>query len=159
MRKFLIWLAAIVIGVPVIAFGALALMIYWGDPGPPAIFSAIHCDQNDWQHNACSVAFDKTVQQEFHTGTPVGKLKMILSEQRFKPEDDGITRCTHPGDPTPNGVPVFACPSWDQNWYPKNRLVYHWGKPPCGKTVSVMWSSDKTGKISHIEGEYYLACL
>jgi hypothetical protein len=70
-----------------------------------------------------------------------------------------ITTCLPRGQEAPIGKLVIECPAWDSNWNPRNYLAYGWGGPPCGNELSVKWSADKSGKITHLEGFYDYTCL
>jgi hypothetical protein len=128
------------------------------DPGPPAIAGNISCD--DWRNCAhASRQFDEIIQHRFPIGMPQQALEMALLDQRFVRDTNMPKTCTPRGVRNPVGVLTIDCPDWDQNWNPKNELVYHWGRFPCGSTAGVRWSADRTGRIVHREGFLDYACL
>jgi hypothetical protein len=47
----------------------------------------------------------------------------------------------------------------EQNEERKRTLVYKWSGGVCTESISVIWSSDELGALTHIEGGYYGACL
>jgi hypothetical protein len=130
-----------------------------GSPAvPPPISDGIRCA--DWKNcSEASRAFADILHRRFPLGTHEDVLKSRLSAQGFRPLPLSITNCLPPTREAPIGKLVIECPSWDLNWNPRNELVYGWGGPPCGSELSVKWSADKSGKITHLEGAYDYTCL
>ncbi|MEI9887996.1 MAG: hypothetical protein WDN08_16125 [Rhizomicrobium sp.] len=128
------------------------------DPGPPPIAGNIHC--HDWQNcESASRQFDEAVARRFPRGTPQQALEAALLEQNFARDPHMPKTCTPKWASAAVGVLTITCPDWDARWDPKDELVYHWGRFPCGNTVGVRWSADRLGRIVHREGYYYFACL
>jgi hypothetical protein len=125
---------------------------------PPPIADGIKCDS--WRNcGEASRAFANILHRRFPLGTHEDVLRSALYAQGFHPLPSSIATCLPPGREAPVGKLVIECPAWDLSWNPRNDLVYGWGGPPCGSELSVKWSSDKNGKITHLEGNYDYACL
>ncbi|HXC55497.1 MAG TPA: hypothetical protein VNU97_09390 [Rhizomicrobium sp.] len=128
------------------------------DPGPPAIAGNISC--NDWRNcDHASRQFDEIVEHRFPIGMSQQAVEAALLGQHFERYAFMPKTCTPRGARSPVGVLTVECPDWDQRWNPKNELVYHWGRIPCGSTVGVRWSADRVGRIVHREGYFYYACM
>ena len=128
------------------------------DPGPPPIAGNIDC--NDWRNcGPASRKFDDIVARRFPLGTPQQTLEAALLEQNFGRDPNMPKTCTPAGANAGIGVLTVTCPDWDAHWDPKNELVYHWGRFPCGSTAGVRWSADRAGRLTHIEGYFDYACL
>ena len=140
-------------------FAAGALLSYVLDPGPPKIADGMSCE--DWRGcGAAGRAINATLSRRFPLGSTAHALEAELSSQGFRRDDEVAFRACHqPGTPSPVGVPIIECPSWDPHWNPRNRLAYNWGHIPCGSTLSVMWSADRFGRLTHIDGSFGYACL
>jgi hypothetical protein len=126
---------------------------------PPPLADGLRC--NNW--HTCSEqsqAFTAILLRRFPLGSKVDVLKSALLAQgfgRFLPTS--ITACLPHGQEAPIGKMVIECPEWDANWNPRNDLEYHWGGPLCGSGLIVRWSSNKGGRIAHLDGNYDYACL
>ncbi len=128
------------------------------DPGPPAIAAGIDC--HDWRDcEETSRRFDAIVARRFPLGTAQSALEDTLLAQNFRRDPNMPKTCTLRGVQRPIGVLTIECPDWDPGWDPRNELVYHWGRFPCGSTVGVRWSADRTGRIVHTVGYFYYGCL
>jgi hypothetical protein len=128
--------------------------------GTPSLLDGIECD--DWRD--CSIASHKLtniLRAEFPLGTSEAALESALRAQGFEHLPTSITHCTRPGGHTPYGAKAIACPAWDANWDPKHYLKYQSGGPGlfCSHGADVLWSSDKKGRLTHLEAYYVVACL
>ena len=54
---------------------------------------------------------------------------------------------------------LYRCLTPEQDEKRKRTLVYKWSGGVCTESISVIWSSDELGALTHIEGGYYGACL
>ncbi|MGA2293025.1 hypothetical protein [Bradyrhizobium sp.] len=87
----------------------------------------------DWFHfEAASRKLTEVLQSKFPVGSRDDILKSILLDQGFRPE---------------------------QKDKRKRTLVYEWGGLGCVESISVVWSSDELGALTHVEGSYHGACL
>ena len=129
----------------------------------PPILGNIHCDDR----NDCSVAskeFNAVVQHRFLIGSSEAALEKELMGQGFvRPNPPSMTRCRKPDDNSaPVGELYIDCPAWDAKWNPQNHLVHRssdgWSII-CGREFGVLWSSDKQGNLTHVEGYYSVNCL
>jgi hypothetical protein len=59
----------------------------------------------------------------------------------------------------PVGVVFYQCLTPEQEEKRTRTLVYKWGGGVCIESISVVWSSDELGALTHVEGSYYGACL
>jgi hypothetical protein len=59
----------------------------------------------------------------------------------------------------PGRVVYYQCLTPEQEERRKRTLVYKWGGGVCTESISVMWSSDEHGALTHVDGGYYGACL
>ncbi len=151
-------LALVILFSPPAKFAVGALLSYGLDPGPPKIADGISCE--DWRGcGAADRAINATLSRRFPLGSPSYVLDSELSDQGFRRDGIAFKTCHAPDAPSPIGIAVIDCPSWDPHWNPRNRLAYHWGHIPCGNTLSVMWSADPAGRLTHIEGGFDYACL
>jgi hypothetical protein len=139
-----------------IAFAMLLGPIF--DPGPPEMIGDIRCD--DWR--SCvrqNQAVDAIFRKRFPVGTPAKNLEATLSKEGFRHFGPVLDRCSAPGDVEAVGKVYIPCPNWDAHWKPKNHLIYGWGSLPCGSSIGVLWSTDRTGRVMHTEGYYDYGCL
>ncbi|HXC55053.1 MAG TPA: hypothetical protein VNU97_07145 [Rhizomicrobium sp.] len=150
-----------------VGIAALALVIVLVQQGlartgahffPPPMADGIKCD--NWRNcSQANAAFTEVLRRRFPLGTPENVLRSTLLAQGFRTLPVSITACLPRGQEAPIGKLVIECPAWDFNWNPRDYLAYGWGGPPCGTDLSVKWSADKSGKITHLEGYYDYTCL
>lgn len=126
----------------------------FSDPGPPKILGDTRCT-NRRQCAAAHVALNATLHRRFPLGTTQRALVSALNAEGFQPRPASLAQC----GPAPPGKQSTPCPAWDPNWNPRNNLEYDWGKLPCGSSISVKWSVDARGVITHLEGSYDYDCL
>ena len=138
--------------------GLLFALVAIGACKPP-IAKDIHCF--DW--HGCTedhTKFDEVVQRRFPVGSSQTELERDLVSQGFKRDDRVPAKCLKKREAAEIGTAVINCPDWDQNWNSSNRLVHHsMVLPLCGREFAVRWSSDKAGKLTHVEGYYDVTCL
>jgi hypothetical protein len=126
----------------------------------PPIVGHVSCD--DWRDcRAASREFAALVQRRIPTGSNQSLVENELLKQGFHHLPPSITRCYTWKEQKPLGVEMIDCPRWDSEWNPRHYLSYDFAGPlpVCGRNVSVLWSSDRAGKIIHIEGYYQITCL
>ena len=125
---------------------------------PPPIAENVKCE--NWRNcREASYAFTQILRKRFPFGTHDRVLRTALLDQGFSGLPASITSCLPHGQEAPVGKMVIECPAWDPSWNPENYLAYGWGVAPCGSQLSVKWSADKKGKITHLEGYYDYTCL
>jgi len=130
-----------------------------GSCSPPPILGHIQC--NDLRDcSAASREFTAAVQRRFPIGSSQIALETELGRQGFRRVIPPIARCSLPGESHGRGETFIDCPPWDSNWNPRNSLTRDLTfLSACGRNVSVEWSSDAKGKITHVEGYYDMTCL
>ncbi|MGY4319839.1 hypothetical protein [Bradyrhizobium sp. JR3.5] len=129
------------------------------DSGPPPIAEGV-ITKEDWPHfAAASKKLTEVLQSKFPVGSIEGNLKSILVGQGFRPPDPIPSNCVPPGQQVPVGVAYYQCLTPEQEERRKRTLVYKWGGGVCMESISVIWSSDERGALTHIDGGYYGACL
>jgi hypothetical protein len=127
--------------------------------GPPPIARGV-ITKEDWpDFAAASKKFTGVLQSKFPIGSREDVLKSILLGQGFRPADPLPSNCVPPGQQVTVGAVYYQCLTPDQEEIRKRTLVYKWGGGVCTESISVMWSSDEHGALSHIDGGYYGACL
>ncbi|HEY2070089.1 MAG TPA: hypothetical protein VGG48_11085 [Rhizomicrobium sp.] len=142
-----------------VAFPRLTVLVgatlgQFNDPGPPKLIKSIGCVD---RCNAASIA--TLVQTRFPVGTKLTDMETELGKDGFTPEDPMPAKCT-PKDKMVPGKWAVACPAWDPHWNPANRAAYRWSKTVgCGNNILIDWSADKAGRLTHVEGSYYYACV
>ena len=115
-------------------------------------FDPLHCGE-------ASRALTHILLRRFPLGTHEDVLRSALTAQGFRSLPSSISACVPRGKVPPIGIFAIDCPAWDPEWNPRNYLAYGWGWHVCGHGVNVMWSSDKAGRITHLEGHYDYTCL
>jgi hypothetical protein len=126
--------------------------------GAPKFARGLTCD--NWRNcDGATQKFDASLHKRFPVGTSAQNLKSVMFAQGFHHLSSPVAKCLKDGEESPVGKLTIRCPSWDQNWDPRNELVYQWGWLPCGKQVSVRWSEDGEGRLIHLEGRYDMTCL
>lgn len=151
-------LVAVIALSPTARFMAGALMGAVLDPGPPPIAGDIRCA--DWR--TCAPAdrrFNAVLLRRFPIGSSAQGLESALLAEGFHHLEPSFANCMPHGTKPGVGVPFIECPTWDENWDPRNDLSYRWGKIPCGSAVIVRWSADRSGRLTHIEGGFDYVCL
>jgi hypothetical protein len=135
-----------------IAFGSARL-------SPPPITEGIAC--NNWRNcGKEDQAFNAVLSRRFPLGSKASNLRAALIAQGFfDPLPSAIKTCSPAGESGQVGQEMIECPAWDENWNPHNFLEHSSGIGPCGRNVIVQWSSDKNGKITHIEGAFDNVCI
>ena len=129
------------------------------DPGPPPIAQGVITEE-DWPHfEAASIKLTKVLQTKFPTGSKAEVLKSTLTDQHFRPVDPPPSDCIPPDQAAPAGVVSYQCLTAKQEDERKRTLVYKWGGGFCVSTISVVWSSDETNALTHIQGDYHGRCL
>jgi hypothetical protein len=129
------------------------------NPGPPPMAEGV-ITKEDWPRFAvASKKLTEVLQSKFAVGSREDVLKSILVGQGFRPTDPIPSTCVPPGQQVPVGVVYYQCLTPEQEETRKKTLVYEWGGGVCTESISVMWSSDEHGALTHIEGGYYGACL
>lgn len=170
MKRFAIWVLAILAlaaatlsGLFVFSPTARLLMavviaeIF--NPGPPPIAQGV-ITKEDWPHfAAASKKLTEILQSKFPVGFREDVLKSILLGQGFRPADPVPSNCVPPGQQVPVGVLYYQCLTREQEERRKRTLEYRWGGGVCMQSISVIWSSDEQGALTHVEGGYYGACL
>lgn len=127
--------------------------------GPPPIAQGV-ITKEDWPHfAAASKKLTEVLQSKFPVGSREDVLKSALVGQGFRPADPLPSNCVPPGQQAPVGAVFYQCLTPEQEERRKRTLVYKWGGGVCTESISVMWTSDEHGALTHIEGGYYGACL
>ncbi len=125
---------------------------------PPIAQGAI--TKEDWPHfEAASRKLTEILQSKFPVGSREDILKSILLDQGFRPIEPPPSNCIPPGQQVPVGVVFYQCLNPEQEEKRKRTLAYKWGGGVCIESISVVWSSDELGALTHVEGGYYGACL
>ncbi|MCP3466928.1 hypothetical protein [Bradyrhizobium sp. CCGUVB23] len=170
MKRFAIWVLATLALVVAILSGLfvfsptarLVMVIVIAaifNSGPPPIAKGV-ITKEDWPHfAAASKKLTEVLQSQFPVGSTEGALKAILAGQGFRPADPVPSNCVPPGQQVPIGEVYHQCLTPEQEERRKRTLVYKWGGGVCMESISVMWSSDEHGDLTHVEGGYYGACL
>jgi hypothetical protein len=127
---------------------------HFSDPGPPKILGDARCT-NRRDCAAANAALNATLHRRFPQGATQQSLISALNAEGFRPRPAALAKCGSAS----LGKQTTPCPAWDPNWDPENNLEYDWGKLPCGSSVSVKWSVDARGVITHLEGSYGYDCL
>lgn len=124
----------------------------------PKIARGLDCE--NWRNCAdASRKFNTALNKRFPVGSDAKILRSVLLGQGFRQLPSSIVRCLKDKEFGPVGELVIQCPSWDQNWNPRNELVYDWGWLLCGKEVGAGWSEDNEGRLTHLEGFVEMSCL
>jgi hypothetical protein len=127
--------------------------------GPPPIVQGVIAKE-DWPHfAAASKKLTEVLKSKFPVGSRQDVLKSILVGQGFRPPDPVPSNCVPSGQQVPVGVVYYRCLTPEQEERRKRTLVYKWGGGVCMESLSVTWSSDDQGALTHVEGGYYGACL
>ena len=166
MKRLAIWVlatlalvAATLSGLFVFSPTARLVIAEMVNSGPPPIAQGV-ITKEDWPHfAAASKKLAEVLQSKFPVGSREDVLKSILVGQGFRPADPLPTNCVPPGQQVPVGAVYYLCLTPEQEERRKRTLVYKWGGVVCTESISVMWSSDEHGALTHIEGGYYGACL
>ncbi|HEV2504900.1 MAG TPA: hypothetical protein VGV39_17625 [Mesorhizobium sp.] len=170
MKRYALWLLAIF----AILMAALSGLLFLSpsarlvtgifiaglsDPGPPPIAQGV-ITESDWPHfEAASIKLTKVLETKFPAGSKEDFLKSTLTDQHFRTVDPPPSDCIPPDQPVPAGVVSYQCLTSKQEEERKRTLVYKWGGGFCVNTISVVWSSDETNALTHVEGSYYGRCL
>jgi hypothetical protein len=129
------------------------------NPGPPPIVQGV-ITKEDWPHfEAASRKLTEVLQSKFPVGSREDILKSILLGQGFRPMRPPPSNCIPPGQQVPVGVAFYQCLTPEQEEKRRRMLVYEWGGGVCIESITVVWSSDELGALTHVEGGYYGACL
>ncbi len=156
MKRLAIWVLATLALVAATLYGLFVFMV---NSGPPPIAQGV-ITKEDWPHfAAASKKLTEVLQSKFPVGAREDVLKSILVGQGFRPADPLPSNCLPPGKRVSTGVVYYHCLTPEQEERRKRMLVYKWGGVVCTESISVMWSSDEHGALTHIEGDYYGACL
>ncbi len=170
MKRFAIWALAALALLAVTLSGLfvfsptarLGIAIVIGgifDTGPPTIAKGV-ITKEDWpRFEAASKKLTEVLHSKFPVGSREDVLKLILAAQGFRPMDPVPSNCVPPGQEVPIGVVYRRCLTPEQEERRKRTLVYEWGGGVCMKSISVIWSSDEHGALTHVEGGYYGVCL
>jgi hypothetical protein len=127
--------------------------------GPPPIAKGV-ITKEDWPHfAAASKKLTEVLQSKFPVGSREDSLKSILAGQGFRQVDPVPSNCIPPGQQAPIGAVYRQCLTPEQEEKRRRTLVYKWSGGVCSESISVTWSSDQRGALTHIEGGYYGACL
>lgn len=126
---------------------------------PPPIAQGV-ITKEDWPHfEAASRKWTKVLQSKFPVGSREDILKSILLDQGFRPIEPPPSNCIPPGQQVPLRVAFQRCLTPEQEEKRKRTLEYKWGGGVCTESVSVIWSSDELGALTHVQGGYHGACL
>ena len=171
MKRFAIWFLAILALVAATLSGffvfsptarlVMGILIagLLNDSRPPPIAQGV-ITKEDWPHfEAASRKMTEVLQSKFPVGSRVDILKSILLDQGFRPIKPPPSNCIAPAQQVPVGVVFRRCLTPEQEEKRKRTLVYEWGGGVCIESISVIWSSDELGALTHVEGGYYGACL
>lgn len=150
------WALPLVGVLALVAIGFCAQHI--SNANAPPIADGIDC-KGPQDCEKASVAFNVVIHRRFPLGTPENVLRTMLATQGFTEAVTDIKTCTPEGQSGVVGQMMIYCPTWDRNWNPRNLLEYAWGDIACNRVAHVQWSSNYEGKIKHIEGGIYYACL
>lgn len=154
-KKWLLGGVGIVVAAVAIFTGIVALA--FRDRGTPPILGQVECDNHDCEKHGDE--FRTILSNRFAVGTSAVAMEQILTRQGFEHSDFQPTKCVRSGDEVRDGEGYVGCPAWDQNWNPRNELLYSWGVFPCGNVVGLQWSEDGSGRIKHLESYYHYGCL
>lgn len=170
MKRFALWFLTILAIVAVTFSGLLVfspstrlvmgiMLSGLNDPGPPPIAQGV-ITQEDWPNfEAASAKLTRVLQSKFPIGSKDDVLRSTLMEQQFRPMEPPPPDCIPPDQQAPAGVVFYLCLTPEQEEKRKRTLVYKWGGGVCVSTISVVWSSDETNALTHVEGSYYGTCL
>jgi hypothetical protein len=170
VKRFAIWLLAILALVAAtlsglfvfspaarLVMGILIAGLLYNSP-PPIAQGVI--TKEDWPHfEAASRKLTKVLQSKFPVGSREDILKSILLGQGFRPIEPPPSNCIRPGQQVPLRVVFQWCLTPEQEEKRKRTLEYKWGGGVCTESVSVIWSSDELGALTHVQGGYHGACL
>jgi hypothetical protein len=170
VRRFAIWgfailalfaatLSGLLVFVPTARLVLAIIIAEIFNPGPPPIAEGV-ITKEDWPHfAAASKKLTEVLQSKFPAGSREDVLKSILASQGFRPADPVPSNCVPPGQQVPIGVVYHQCLTPEQQERRKRTLIYKWGGGVCTESISVVWSSDQHGALTHVEGGYYGVCL
>ena len=114
-------------------FLILAWRTSWPYLRPPPITEQNITDKDWFYSEDASRKFTSVLERRFRTGSSEQVLIKVLRNQGFH--------------------------SRDQGKYLDRELIFEWWTGfPCREDVSVIWSADKSGKITYIKGGYGNAC-
>jgi hypothetical protein len=166
------WIIRIVLGIFLI-FTAACAVLYVRNPDtawilaglileplisntkPPAIAEGV-LTAADWGHwDDTNRKLNAVIEQNFPIGTSEAALRAKLLEQGFKPPPPPPADCWPHDKPAPIGRVIRPCPTFDLS----KMLEYKWSSFPCGKTITVRWTTDHTNELTRVTGGYYVGCL
>ncbi|HEY2071626.1 MAG TPA: hypothetical protein VGG48_18850 [Rhizomicrobium sp.] len=125
------------------------LCIFFFSP-PPIVWGVIaEGDANPQRYQDVAKKITIALMRQFPIGSPAENLRSSLLLQRFDLDCPALQRrtpCLAAWDP-------FQGKQYDQS------ATYRWGVFPCGDDVKIIWSTDKAGRITKLEGFYGRSCL
>jgi hypothetical protein len=149
--KWILIAFALVIGA---LLGVAIFLATRSNPGPPPIAEGqlTHMDAMIGQGGRKLTA---VLERRFPNGTLESDLKAVLLAQGFHSVSARPGYCSPPGQAAPN----YTCLTADQDEKRKRTLLYKWENGVCVYSISIVWSADDRGGITHIEGSYNGACV
>jgi hypothetical protein len=123
------------------------------DPGPPPVAEGQITGYGGWEEGGRKLS--AVLERRFPNGTPESNLISVLLGQGFQSLPPRPTYCLPPGQAAPNNT----CPSAEDDEKRKRTLEYTWANGICRNSISIVWTADDRGEITHVQGGYGGGCL
>jgi hypothetical protein len=133
-------------------------MIYASVFGPfePAIAKGV-ITKSEWGYNSVAgQKFTRALNARFRKGSPASQLRDELVREGFVPPSSAPPCVGKEGHRVSFGGGSYVdCPVLDL----KHTLHYDWSEGPCGTNLDVTWASDRSDRLTSVDGSYEVGCL